>query len=90
VVVDHGGRRTTYQPVTAVVRRGQRVEGGDVLGHLAWFGTHCLPSACLHWGLLEGDQYLDPLTLVGGPVPVRLLPMSGLPGRSEPPFQARG
>ena len=38
-------------------------------------GTHCLPAACLHWGLRAGDTYLDPLQLVGGPMPVRLLPL---------------
>ena len=75
VVVDHGEVRTTYQPVDATVRRGATVAAGDVIGRLHWFGTHCLPAACLHWGLIEGDRYLDPLTLVGGPQPVRLLPL---------------
>jgi murein DD-endopeptidase MepM/ murein hydrolase activator NlpD len=76
VVVDHGATRTTYQPVGALVRVGEHVGAGEVLGRLEWFGTHCLPTACLHWGLLEGDRYLDPLTLVGaGPRPVRLLPL---------------
>jgi hypothetical protein len=38
----------------------------DVLGH-------CGQESCLHWGLLRGDSYLDPLWLLGlGPV--RLLP----------------
>jgi murein DD-endopeptidase MepM/ murein hydrolase activator NlpD len=75
VVVDHGATRTTYQPVAATVRVGREVAAGAVLGTLQWFGTHCLPAACLHWGLVEGERYLDPLTLVGGPRPVRLLPL---------------
>jgi murein DD-endopeptidase MepM/ murein hydrolase activator NlpD len=77
VVVDHGRRRTTYQPVAATVRRGEHVAAGQEIGTLLWFGSHCLPRACLHWGLIEGrDHYLDPLTLVGcGPQPVRLLPL---------------
>jgi murein DD-endopeptidase MepM/ murein hydrolase activator NlpD len=74
VVVDHGATRTTYQPVEPGVARGQEVAGGEVVGTLAWFGTHCLPRACLHWGWLRGSTYLDPLELVGGPRPVRLLP----------------
>jgi murein DD-endopeptidase MepM/ murein hydrolase activator NlpD len=79
VVVAHGSTRTRYQPVAAEVETGDRVGAGDVLGTLEWFGTHCLPAACLHWGLLDGDQYLDPLTLVGGgPRPVRLLPVGGV------------
>jgi len=77
VVVDHGATRTTYEPVTASVRRGAPVNRGQVIGRLAWFGTHCLPDACLHWGLRAGETYLDPLQLVGGPRPVRLLPVSG-------------
>lgn len=77
VVVDHGATRTTYQPVTAEVSRGAAVGRGEVIGTLAWFGTHCLPATCLHWGLVAGDTYLDPLRLVGGPRPVRLLPLAG-------------
>ncbi len=79
MVVDHGATRTTYEPVTASVPRGTPVGRGQVIGTLAWFGTHCLPAACLHWGLRAGDTYLDPLQLVGGPVPVRLLPLGGSP-----------
>ncbi len=79
VVVDHGSTRTTYQPVAATVRVGHEVAAGDPIGTLQWFGTHCLPAACLHWGLREGSRYLDPLMLVGGPQPVRLLPLGFAP-----------
>ena len=76
VVVDHGGTRTTYQPVAGAVPRGTPVTAGEVIGRLQWFGTHCLPAACLHWGWLRGSEYLDPLLLVGAaPGPVRLLPL---------------
>lgn len=76
VSVDHGGVRTTYQPVTATVRRGQRVTEGQMIGRLLLTGSHCHPRACLHWGLIRGKStYLDPLTLVGAvPRPVRLFP----------------
>lgn len=74
VVVDHGATRTTYQPVLASVRRGQRVGAGDVVGRLLATGSHCAPLACLHWGLRRGETYLDPLTLVAAPRPVRLWP----------------
>ena len=77
VVVDHGATRTTYQPVEATVRVGAEVRAGAALGALEWHGTHCSPAACLHWGLVRGDTYLDPLALVGGPSPVRLLPLDG-------------
>jgi murein DD-endopeptidase MepM/ murein hydrolase activator NlpD len=78
VTVVHGGRRTTYEPVVASVHRGQEVAAGDVLGRLVVVDSHCFPAACLHWGLIEGrgddEEYLDPLSLVGGG-PVRLLPL---------------
>ncbi len=74
VVVSHGPTRTTYEPVTAEVAVGTSVGRGDTLGTLAWFGSHCLPRSCLHWGWLRGDAYLDPLDLVGAG-PVRLLPL---------------
>ena len=74
VSVDHGGRRTTYEPVVATVAVGDRVEAGDPIGRLVVLHSHCFPAACLHWGLRRGDTYLDPLSLVGGG-PVRLLPL---------------
>jgi murein DD-endopeptidase MepM/ murein hydrolase activator NlpD len=77
VVVSHGTRRTTYEPVAAAVRVGQRLAAGAVIGHLELFGSHCFPRTCLHWGLIEGrEHYLDPLTLLGV-APVRLLPLLG-------------
>lgn len=78
VVVDHGDTRTTYEPVAASLGHGERVRGGDVLGVLTLPGSHCFPRACLHWGWVRGDTYLDPLRLVGA-APVRLLPLAGLP-----------
>lgn len=74
VVVAHGITRTTYQPVTATVSVGDQVGAGDRIGRLALPGSHCAPRACLHWGWVEGETYLDPLRLVGA-VPVRLLPL---------------
>ena len=75
VVVDHGDVRTTYEPVSASVSVGESVPRGGVIGRLSLAGSHCFPAACLHWGLLRGSTYLDPLLLVGGG-PIRLLPMS--------------
>jgi murein DD-endopeptidase MepM/ murein hydrolase activator NlpD len=74
VVVSHGSTRTTYEPVSAAVRPGAVLTAGEVIGTLQEFGSHCSPRACLHWGLIEGETYLDPLTLVGSG-PVRLLPL---------------
>jgi murein DD-endopeptidase MepM/ murein hydrolase activator NlpD len=74
VVVDHGPTRTTYEPVAATVRVGDVLARGQPIGTLELGGSHCLPAACLHWGWLRGQTYLDPLLLVGGG-PVVLLPL---------------
>jgi murein DD-endopeptidase MepM/ murein hydrolase activator NlpD len=75
VTVTHGELRTTYQPVAAAVRAGQHVEGGQTVGTLDLDGSHCAPSACLHWGLLRGDVYLDPTSLTTSAGRPRLLPL---------------
>jgi murein DD-endopeptidase MepM/ murein hydrolase activator NlpD len=92
VVVDHGATRTTYEPVAATVRVGQMVLPGQRIGTLRLVGSHCFPRACLHWGWLRGDTYLDPLLLVGGG-PIVLLPLwRGPPSQPmqlpDPPFAA--
>ncbi len=74
VVVTHGATRTTYEPVHASVPLGAPVARGDPIGHLELGGSHCFPRACLHWGWIAGETYLDPLRLVGVR-PVRLLPL---------------
>jgi murein DD-endopeptidase MepM/ murein hydrolase activator NlpD len=74
VVVDHGATRTTYEPVAATVGVGSPVVAGTQIGTLELAGSHCFPRACLHWGWIEGETYLDPLRLVGAG-PVRLLPL---------------
>jgi murein DD-endopeptidase MepM/ murein hydrolase activator NlpD len=72
--------RVTHQPVDRAVSRGTVVGRGDLLARAAAGPSHCA-EGCLHWGLLQGSRYLDPLTLLapallGGP-PSRLLPVSG-------------
>ncbi|MFK0285212.1 peptidoglycan DD-metalloendopeptidase family protein [Streptomyces sp. NPDC090499] len=75
--------RTTYEPVTATVDKGQEVAAGEVVGTVAAGGAHCGARTCVHWGLLRGEAYLDPLLLLppwlldGGPP--RLLPVLGVP-----------
>ncbi|MFL6024720.1 MAG: peptidoglycan DD-metalloendopeptidase family protein, partial [Marmoricola sp.] len=73
VVVDHGTYRTTYEPVRAAVRIGASVSAGTVIGRLQTGRSHCAPRSCLHWGLVEGGAYHDPLELLGRRR-VRLLP----------------
>jgi murein DD-endopeptidase MepM/ murein hydrolase activator NlpD len=73
-ILHAGGLRTTYEPVTASVRAGDRVTAGRMIGALDAGHPGCPAAACLHWGLRRGDVYLDPLALLGlGRV--RLLPL---------------
>jgi hypothetical protein len=78
VVVVHGSLRTTYEPVSALVRSGEPVAAGDPIGVLQPGHAGCPAQACLHWGLLRGEVYLDPVALVERG-PVRLLPLDGAP-----------
>ena len=75
VTVTHGELRTTYQPVAVAVGVGQRVDAGQEIGTLDVDASHCAPSACLHWGLLRGDVYLDPTSLITPAGRPRLLPL---------------
>jgi murein DD-endopeptidase MepM/ murein hydrolase activator NlpD len=75
VSVASGALRTTYEPLRVAVHRGEQVALGAVLGVLTRAGSHCQPAACLHWGLLRGSEYLDPLALLGLER-VRLLPLT--------------
>jgi murein DD-endopeptidase MepM/ murein hydrolase activator NlpD len=75
VSVDHaGGLRTTYEPVDPSVGAGQALARGSPLGTLLAGHAGCPVSACLHWGLRRGKDYLDPLALLAPPR-VRLLPL---------------
>ena len=76
-VIHAGGLRTTYEPVAPAVHAGLPVRPGDPLGRLLPGHGRCGPGRwCLHWGLLRGSLYLDPLSLLRHG-PVRLLPWSG-------------
>ena len=75
IVISHGKLRTTYEPVTASVAVGSRVTVGELMGTLSPGESHCASTrtvSCLHWGLIQGKTYLNPLMLVRKPV--RLLP----------------
>ncbi|MFD5433345.1 peptidoglycan DD-metalloendopeptidase family protein [Kitasatospora sp. NPDC127067] len=84
VTVAHPGSgspplRTTYLPVTGTVPVGTPVAAGQPIGLLAPDGRHCAGRDCLHWGLLRGSRYLDPLALFGAGT-ARLLPLRGADG----------
>ncbi|WP_327318139.1 murein hydrolase activator EnvC family protein [Streptomyces sp. NBC_01235] len=74
--------RTTYEPVRVSVRKGDEVSPGQVIGTVEPRGSHCAVT-CVHWGLLRGEAYLDPLSLLPPWLlrrgPSRLLPVLGVP-----------
>ncbi|GAA1480436.1 hypothetical protein GCM10009624_08760 [Gordonia sinesedis] len=69
---------TTYEPVRASVRAGERVRRGDPLGTVEAGHPGCPVAACVHWGARRGAgrtaDYLDPLGLLGA-IRVRLKPL---------------
>lgn len=78
VSISHAdGIRTTYEPVMARVRAGQKVRRGEVIGALADVANlpeHARKSPGLSWGARfegKGRVYIDPMTLLGS-VRVRL------------------
>lgn len=81
VAIVHGVLRTTYLPVRPSVEKGRGVRAGARIGTVEP-SAHCA-GPCLHWGLLRGRTYLDPLTLVRPRV--RLLPHWESPAPSSPP-----
>lgn len=78
VSIDHPeGIRTTYQPVTAWVARGEAVAAGQPIGALA---ATAQEHPGLHWGARPAgakDRYLNPLDLLEAPA-IRLKPVDGL------------
>ncbi len=82
IVVDRGvvtvthpdGLRSSLEPVDDAPPVGTVVALGDELGHVG-AGAHCPGQPCVHWGVRRGEEYLDPLDLLGT-VTVVLLPAS--------------
>lgn len=75
-----GGLRTSYEPVRAMVRVGQRVDASTAIGLLQPGHRGCSAPACLHWGAMWGPasraEYVDPLGLLAA-TPIRLKPLHG-------------
>lgn len=75
-----GGLRTSYEPVDAAVRAGQRVAAGSPIGSVEAGHAGCASAACLHWGAMWGRAadaaYVDPLGLVVT-TQIRLKPLGG-------------
>lgn len=67
------GRLSSVEPVSSDLARGAVVARGQVVGEVSAHRDHCALATCVHWGVRRGDAYLDPLDLLAGLGPIRLL-----------------
>lgn len=79
--IDHGdGRVSSFEPVATDLVKGQRVARGDAVAVLSATGSgnrphgHC-GRPCLHWGVRDDGEYVDPLSFVMDRRPSVLLPL---------------
>lgn len=79
VSIDHGELTTSLEPVDPAVQVGQQVSRGEVVGNLGE-GGHC-SRRCVHWGVRDGDVYLDPMRQLRGLLPI-LKPELTLPSQT--------
>ena len=75
VTVDHGnGLRSSFEPIETALSSGDRVEAGQPIGRLWTGSTHCRAGPCVHWGVRDGDDYVNPLKFLADTRPSILLP----------------
>jgi murein DD-endopeptidase MepM/ murein hydrolase activator NlpD len=78
VTIGHfGDLVSSLEPVAATVAVGETVSAGDPIGFVTDERGHCGKEPCLHWGVRRGGRYLNPLDVLAGFGPVRLLPLDG-------------
>jgi len=78
ITIDHGGGlRSSFEPVESTLPAGSAVAAGQVIGTAE--PGHCPAAECLHWGVREGEAYVNPLQFVLDLRPSILLPLSGPP-----------
>lgn len=72
-VLHSGGLRSTLEPVNTELIKGTEVWAGQVIGTISIDGPWHCPTACVHWGVKNGDDYLDPWKFVRDWVRIILL-----------------
>ena len=78
ITIDHGGGlRSSFEPVDSTLVAGSTVAAGQVIGTA--IPGHCPAAQCLHWGVREGEDYVNPLQFVLDLRPSILLPLPGPP-----------
>lgn len=74
LTIDHGeGLRSSFEPVISDLKPGDAVQKGQVIGSLV--PGHCSSTACIHWGVRRGEDYVNPLGFVEDLRPSILLPL---------------
>lgn len=66
VTIDHGVLKSTFEPAISDKKVGQEVKKGEEFANVS-FGSdksnsHCSIEKCLHWGVKNGDNYVNPLS----------------------------
>lgn len=75
LTIDHGnGLKSSFEPVTASVARGEAVKKGQPVGTASGDG-HCPDGRCVHWGVRRDGEYVNPLQFVQDLHPSVLLPV---------------
>jgi murein DD-endopeptidase MepM/ murein hydrolase activator NlpD len=78
ITIDHGnGLRSSFEPVESTLAVGSTVAAGQQIG--AVLPGHCGSSACIHWGVRRGEDYVNPLQFVVDLRPSILLPLGAPP-----------
>lgn len=76
ITIDHdGGLRSSFEPVDSTLAVGEAVAAGQVVGTV--LPGHCPAAQCLHWGVRDGEEYVNPLQFVLDLRPSVLLPLPG-------------
>lgn len=86
-----GSVLASFEPVASTLVEGDTVHRGDVIGTL--MPGHCAVSACLHFGVRVGGEYVSPLLFLGGVPRSVLLPTREAASAASPrwtPRRARG
>lgn len=63
VSIRHGDLTLTFEPAVTRLPVGSAVARGERFGEVSRGSDHC-DDACLHWGVRQGDEYLDPEHMV--------------------------
>ncbi|MET1088808.1 MAG: M23 family metallopeptidase [Arthrobacter sp.] len=75
ITIDHGnGLRSSFEPVDSTLTAGSVVAAGQSVGTLR--PGHCAAAPCVHWGVRQGDEYINPLQFVMDLRPSILLPLN--------------